>query len=637
MKIKRLLLSLLALTLLLFSLQPGFVLAEAASETPQVLLNLMQKFPHKAYWNHVGSPTNNPDGVTDSPCPNHIGCSWTEGACTCNSFLQAIQCMGFAYKAAYDLVGTNPREWEMRTTLEPEKLRVGDVIRYRGNRHSLCVTGVKDNRISFVDCNWYPLCQIRWDSMDLDDMPGFSYVLHDPKNKLKNKNLSFYQPMVDDVSAYLQKRIERDETWGTTAVMNLRRRTSTESEIVSQLPAGITFVVTDKKENNGYLWGKTTYGSAEGWVALDHCAYRHGAVNAPQFLWFSDVRPVNTAFTLFWSSVKGADYYKVFLYDENDACVAKAKSAATQTSFTLNKVGAYYAEVESYSRHAESWVLTGEAMTFRVQKPEDIKITSLKVEKAEATLVPGETDAVRALVRPYCAYKGTLQYSSSNRAVLEVDSLGNLLAVSCGTATVTVKDSRTGLSASCAVTVTPAKPLRLRQEADKLSEESITLIWAKVPQATGYYVYRRKADGHFQYLAATTGNSYSDRGLSDSKEYVYLVKAFCSTKSGVVTGEGSAAATAVTKPAVVQKLTVTPDKGKLTLKWQANSRADSYLVYRAAGKDGKFERVAETTTNRLTLFVAAGKTYSFKVRAVKDSNGKRFASAMSNSASGKAI
>ena len=370
MNLKRLLIFLLALTLLFCTAQPGFVLASAASETPQALLNLMKKFPHKAYWNHVGSPINNPDGVTDSPCPNHIGCSWQEGACTCNSFLQAIQCMGFAFKAAYDLVGSNPREWEMRTTLEPDKLRVGDVIRYRGNRHSLCVTGVKDNRISFVDCNWYPLCQIRWDSMDLDDMPGFSYVLHDPKNRMKNKNLSFYQPMVDDVSAYLKTRVEHDETWGTTAVMNLRRRTSTESEILTQLPAGITFVVTDKKENNGYLWGKTTYGAAEGWVALDHCTYRHGTVNAPQFLWFSDVRPVNASFTLFWSAVDGADYYKVFLYDENDTCVTKAKTADTKTAFTLNKVGAYYAEVESYSRHAESWVLTGEAEKFRVQQPQ---------------------------------------------------------------------------------------------------------------------------------------------------------------------------------------------------------------------------------------------------------------------------
>ena len=348
MRLKRVLLLLLSLILLLSVVQPGFVLAEAA-ETPQVLLDLMAKFPHKAYWNHVGSPINNPDGVTDSPCPNHIGCSWQEGACSCNSFLQAIQCMGFAYKAAFDIVGSNPREWEMSTTLDASKLRVGDVIRYRGNRHSLCVTGVKGNVISFVDCNWYPLCQIRWGTMDLDEMPSFSYVLHDPNNRLRNRNLSFFQSMVDDTTGYLSTHVKHDETWVTKAVMNMRRRTSTDSPVETQLPAGITFVVTDKKINNGYLWGKTAYSTYEGWVALDYCSYVSGSVNAPQFRDFCDVQPVNTSFKLTWSAVKAADYYKVFLYDENDQVAEKTKTTATTAAFTLNKVGAYYAEVESYS------------------------------------------------------------------------------------------------------------------------------------------------------------------------------------------------------------------------------------------------------------------------------------------------
>jgi fibronectin type 3 domain-containing protein len=221
--------------------------------------------------------------------------------------------------------------------------------------------------------------------------------------------------------------------------------------------------------------------------------------------------------------------------------------------------------------------------------------------------------------------------------VVEVDSLGNLLAVSCGKATVTAKDSRTGLSAACAVTVVPERPQRRHQLSDKVDDQSVTLVWGKVAQATGYYVYRRKADGHFQYLAGTTGNSYCDKSVSDCREYVYLVKAYCSAKDGILTGEGSAAATAVTRPAAVKKLTVTPDKGKLTLKWQSNSRADSYLIYRAAAKDGKYERIAETADNRLTLFVKAGKAYAFKVRAVKDFGGKRVTSALSDAAVGKAV
>lgn len=625
---------LLSVLMLLSVLAAAPVSVSAASETPQVLFDLMAKFPHKAYWNHVGSPINNPDGVTDTPCPSHVGCSWKEGGCTCNSFLQAIQCMGFAFKAGYDIVGSNPREWEQRDTLDADKLRVGDIIRYRHNRHSLCVTGVNGNRISFVDANWYPMCQIRWDSMDLDEMPGFSYVLHDPKNKLKNPNLDFYLSMTQDTAGFLQSHVENKETWQTTAVMNLRKKTSTESAVVSQLPAGVSFVVSEKKVNNGYLWGKTAFGGDEGWVALDHCTYARGNVNAPQFKWFSEVRPVNTSFTLFWSAVQGADYYKVFLYDADDNVAAKLKTTATEAPFTLNRTGAYYAEVQSFSKHAESWVLTGETMDFKVQKPDEIKLTALEATDRDYTLLPGATAAMTLFVRPYCAFKGTIGFTSSDPATVEVDSLGNLLAMRPGKVTVTAKDSRTGLSAVCTVTVTPKASEKIIQAADSVEPDSVSLVWARVPQATGYYVYRRGSDGNFKYIARVTTNRYTDKKLTDSCTYTYLVKAFADTAGGTVTGNGSHAVTAVTRPSQVQDLKVKADKGKLTLVWKTNKHADSYLIYRAAKENGSYEKIAETDSARLSLFVKSGAAAYFKVRAVKEFDGKRYASALSTAAKG---
>ena len=607
-----------------------------ASETPQILFDLMEKFPHKAYWNHVGSATNNPDGVTDTPCPTHVGCSWKEGACTCNSFCQAIQCMGFAYKAGYDIVGTNPRSWEQSYTLDADKLRVGDIIRYRGDRHSLCVTGVSGNRISFVDANWYPMCQIRWDSMDLDEMPSFTYVLHDPKNKLKNSNLDFYLSMTQDTTGFLQQHVENKETWVTTAVMNLRKKTGTDSSVVTQLPAGINFVVSEKKVSNGYLWGKTTYGSAEGWVALDHCTYVRGNAFAPQFKWFCDVRPVNTAFTLYWTAVQGADYYKVFIYDADDNVAAKVKATAPEASFTLNRTGAYYVEVQSFSKHAESWVLTSETMDFKVLKPDEIKLTKLESTEREYTLTPGDTGAMKLFVRPYCAFKGTIGFSSSNKKVVEVDTLGNLLAVSVGKATVTAKDSRTGLSAACTVIVTPKTAARISQDTDALATNSITLTWSRVAQATGYYVYRRGSEGSFKYIARVTTNRYTDKSVADGGVYTYLVKAFADTDSGTVTGMGSHAVAMFTRPGQVQNLKIIADKGKLTLSWKANKNVSSYLIYRAAKKNGSYQKIAETDSAKLILYVKSGSSAYYKVRAVKEFNNKRYASAYSAAVKGVA-
>ena len=78
--------------------------AEAANESVKTqLIKLYNKFPHGKYWNHVGSSTNNPDGVTSTPCPNHYSCSWKR-RCYCNNFDSAIQCMGYAYKIAYEII-----------------------------------------------------------------------------------------------------------------------------------------------------------------------------------------------------------------------------------------------------------------------------------------------------------------------------------------------------------------------------------------------------------------------------------------------------------------------------------------------------------------------------------------------------
>ena len=132
-------LSLLLCGLLVFGcLNVGIVRTSAASVTTE-LTKLAKKFPNGKYWNHVGSKVNNPDGYTDTPCTHHSSsaCGILPGDCECNSFVNAIQCMGFAYKSAYDIVGTNPRGWNKSTELKPSALYVGDIIRYSG--HSVTV------------------------------------------------------------------------------------------------------------------------------------------------------------------------------------------------------------------------------------------------------------------------------------------------------------------------------------------------------------------------------------------------------------------------------------------------------------------------------------------------------------------
>lgn len=145
------------------SLNPiEIVTAEASGMTIDQLKN---KFPSGAYWNHAGSSSNNPDGYTNTPCTHHGNCSKGgtdySGSCGCNSFDSSIQCMGFAHKLAYDAYGSSPRTWSTSSNLN--NLKAGDVIRYKNNGHSIFVTAVNGDTITYADCNSDNHCKIMWD------------------------------------------------------------------------------------------------------------------------------------------------------------------------------------------------------------------------------------------------------------------------------------------------------------------------------------------------------------------------------------------------------------------------------------------------------------------------------------------
>lgn len=142
---------------------------------------LKKKFPAGKYWNHMGSSQNNPNGYTSTPCTHHGGCSRNgyNGWCGCNSFNnQSIQCFGFAEKLAYDVFGTNPsRTWTKSYSLS--NVRAGDIIRYKNNGHSIFVTNVSGNTITYADCNSDGHCKIRWGAtISKSNVTGLSYVQH---------------------------------------------------------------------------------------------------------------------------------------------------------------------------------------------------------------------------------------------------------------------------------------------------------------------------------------------------------------------------------------------------------------------------------------------------------------------------
>ena len=632
---KRALCLLLSLLLLCSAALPAAQAADAEDEVPKSVLKLMKKFPHLAYWNHVGSPTNNPDGVTSSPCPTHEGCSWEPGACSCNSFSNAIQCMGFAYKAGYDLVGTDPRSWEMSETLDASKLRVGDVIRYRGNRHSLCVTGVRGNVIAFVDANWFPMCQIRWSSMDLDDMPSFTYVLHDPDNNQKNRNVTFFsegaavgssRPSAQSPAAPL-----KGEIWRTTGNMNLRTHTSTDSAVLGQVPEDTLVAVKKKKINNGYLWGSVDYGDLSGWIALDHCEYQKGATDAPRFSNFPSEVSAGVGFDLTWSEVEGADSYVLSVFDSAGSRILQKTYSDNKARITVSKAGSYNALVESRSDHAASWRLQSAKVPFAVKRTQELKIESISLNRGTLTLTVGQTARLIASILPEDAPVDTVTMTSGNPAVVTVDSKGLVKGVGFGQTMVACADSRSGHAAICSVSVVPGAPKKLIQYMSRIRVNSITLKWTAVPGAKSYRVYRKEGS-NFKQIATVADNLYVNEGLKEGTTYTYRVCACSGANGSGLMGDFSPTLTASTRPEAPAKVKFATKDGKVKVIWSANKHASKYIVYRSkTGKANTFKKIAvvKGKNNYLLRNQKKGAVQYYKVVAVKTMNGKIFASRLS--------
>ena len=148
------------------------------------LIGVRQKFPAGKYWNHMpslgcGMEYNNQDGWTDIPCPKHNGYCGTARQ-SCNGYAPdgeelSYQCWGYADKLGYDVSGFDPQRhgepdgWvKLYYKASLNDLKAGDIVRFNkyGNStyaHSIYVTKVDGDTVTYSDCNYDGTCVIRWD------------------------------------------------------------------------------------------------------------------------------------------------------------------------------------------------------------------------------------------------------------------------------------------------------------------------------------------------------------------------------------------------------------------------------------------------------------------------------------------
>lgn len=158
------------------------------------------------------------------------------------------------------------------------------------------------------------------------------------------------------------------------------------------------------------------------------------------------------------------------------------------------------------------------------------------------------------------------------------------------------------------------------------------IYWNSVSGATKYWIYRSTDGKNFKYYDSTTKTSYTNNATTIGKLYYYKVKAV-----KVVDGTNKASGYSNTKsirckPAA-PSLSIARTNGKPQIYWNCIDSATKYWIYRST--DGvNFSYYDSTTkTSYTNKSTTKGKTYYYKVKAVKVISGNNYASAYSNTKS----
>lgn len=156
---------------------------------------------------------------------------------------------------------------------------------------------------------------------------------------------------------------------------------------------------------------------------------------------------------------------------------------------------------------------------------------------------------------------------------------------------------------------------------------SITLTWDKVDDAAGYIVYYYNADGEqggWHKAGVTNKTTYTVSKLRNTTAYHFLVSAYLTYKGKNYEGNRTLKKTA-TQPGQVAGLLRVRSSEVIQLKWNQNTKATGYRIYRSSPESGNKEVLYKTIVGKKnTSFtdknVKTGNIYVYNVKTYREVN-----------------
>ena len=225
--------------------------------------------------------------------------------------------------------------------------------------------------------------------------------------------------------------------------------------------------------------------------------------------------------------------------------------------------------------------------------------------------------------------KQTVYYVSDNPAVASVDSSGNVTGVKAGTTTIRAYTGGGGVSSITVCVNNSYNPATPVVSAKSKNYKSVKISWSAEEGVSGYYVYRKNAEGKYVVIAKPKGTSYSyiDSKLVTGCAYSYKVKAYRTVNGKKYKSARSKAVSVTPIPGKPKKPVLTRYSKGVKVSWNQVSGATGYVVYRKTGKKGKYKKIKTRKGKKSISYknkkVTIGKTYYYKVAAYRVVSGKK--------------
>lgn len=174
--------------------------------------------------------------------------------------------------------------------------------------------------------------------------------------------------------------------------------------------------------------------------------------------------------------------------------------------------------------------------------------------------------------------------------------------------------------------------------AGTVKYQYVSLTWKTVKGASGYEIYGySKSKNQYQllYTAKANTNKY-ERKLGYGRDDMFKVRAFSIGKDGKkIFGPYSNVCKTKTAAPAPKITSVSKKDGKsLIVKWSKATSAEGYQIYRYIKKTGNFRLVKTINNGNTTSYtdtgLVNGRTYYYKIKSVRQINGKAVAGTFSS-------